>query len=281
MRFILFIGIVQSILFLGHWFLYETLVRFLGMTNPARLLTLKIALGLLSVSLVLTSLLAFRYTHLLVQCLYTVAVYWLGIFYLFILAAALCWIFFGLAKLRSLPFNKTIWIEILMGMSLMASLYGFINAGVIRMTHIDLQFPYLPDRWKGKTAVWVSDLHLGQVRNEGLARQIAARVEDLRPDIVFIGGDLYDGVATDLDKAIKPFSRIAVPYGTFFITGHHEEFGDHTPYLEAVRRAGIRVLYNEKVQLDGLQIIGVNYRDSRNQEQFRAILQKMNIDPQH
>ena len=32
MRFILFVSIVQSILFLGHWFLYRTLVRFLGVT---------------------------------------------------------------------------------------------------------------------------------------------------------------------------------------------------------------------------------------------------------
>jgi hypothetical protein len=34
-------------------------------------------------------------------------------------------------------------------------------------------------------------------------------------------------------------------------------------YLQAVRRAGMRVLYNEKVELDGLQIIGVDYRDTR------------------
>jgi len=39
-------------------------------------------------------------------------------------------------------------------------------------------------------------------------------------------------------------------------------------------------LDNEKVELDGLQIIGVDYRDSRNQEQFRTILQKMDIDRQ-
>ena len=79
-------------------------------------------------------------------------------------------------------------------------------------------------------------------------------------------------------EVIEPFSRISAPYGTYFITGNHEEFYDNTPYLEAVRRAGIRVLYNEKVDLDGLQIIGVDYRDSRREEQFRAILQKMGID---
>jgi predicted MPP superfamily phosphohydrolase len=240
---------------------------------------LKVVLGLLSVSLVLTSFLAFRYSNLLVRCLYTAAASWLGILYLFILASTLCWIFYGLAKLVHLPLDQKILIEILIGIALVASLYGFINAGTIRMTRISVEIPHLPDQWKGKTAVWVSDTHLGQVRNYGFARHLANMVQNLRPDIVFIGGDLYDGVAVDLDKTIEPFSKISAPYGTYFITGNHEEFSDSTPYLQAVRRAGIRVLYNEKVELDGLQIIGVDYRDSRREGDFRTILRRMGIDP--
>jgi predicted MPP superfamily phosphohydrolase len=279
MRFVLFVSIVQSILFLGHWFLYRTLVRFFEVAGPGKLLTLKVVSGLLSVSLVLTSFLAFRYSNLLIQCLYTAAASWLGILYLFILASILCWIFYGLAKLFHLPLDRKILIEVLMGIALLASLYGFINAEVIRITRISIQLPLLPGQWKGKTAVWVSDTHLGQVRNYGFARHIAAKVNDLRPDIVFIGGDLYDGVAVDLNKTIEPFSKISAPYGTYFITGNHEEFSDNTPYLQAVRRAGIHVLYNEKVELDGLQVIGVDYRGSRREEDFRTILQNIGIDP--
>src|SRR4030067_1911793 len=132
MRFILFISIVQSILFLGHWFLYRTLVRFFGVVNPFRLFTLKTALALLSISLVLTSFLAFRYLNLPVRCLYTGAASWLGIFYLFILASILCLVFYGLGKLFHLPLNGKILIEVLVGLALMASLYGFINAGGVR-----------------------------------------------------------------------------------------------------------------------------------------------------
>jgi predicted MPP superfamily phosphohydrolase len=117
------------------------------------------------------------------------------------------------------------------------------------------------------------------VRNYGFAQHIATKIRSLHPDIVLIGGDLYDGVAIDLDRVIEPFSTISAPYGTYFITGNHEEFYDNTPYLQAVRRAGIHVLYNQKVELDGLQIIGVDYRDSRRGEQFKTILQEMGIDP--
>jgi predicted MPP superfamily phosphohydrolase len=277
-RFIIFISIVQSILFFAHWFLYRTLVRFFGLGNPSILLSLRVAMVLLSVTLVGTSFLAFRYSNFLVRWFYTAAASWLGIFYLFILAAILAWIFYGLARLFHLPLDRRILIEILIGMALVASAYGFINAGVIRVTRISLELPNLSSQWKGKTAVWVSDTHLGQVRTHGFAQRIAATVQNLHPDIVFVGGDLYDGEAVDVDKVIEAFSRISAPYGTYFVTGNHEEFSDNTKYLEAVRRVGIRVLYNEMVNLDGLQIIGVDYRDSRTEERFKTILQKMGID---
>jgi uncharacterized protein len=278
MRFVFFISIIQSILFLGHWFLYRTLVRFFGLSSPAMLLTFKAAVGLLSVSLVSTSLLAFRYSNLPVRFLYTAAASWLGIFYLLILAAILCWIIYGLAQWFLFPLDHKRLMVILTGVALVASLYGFINSGVIRMTRMSLRLPNLPSQWKGKTAVWVTDMHLGEVRNYSFSQCIATKVQNLHPDILFIGGDLYDGVAVDLDKVIEPFSRISAPYGTYFITGNHEEFSDNTEYLQAVRRAGIQVLNNEMVELDGLQIIGVDYSDSRNKDQFQMILKKMGID---
>ncbi len=279
MRFVLFLSIVQSILFLGHWFLYRTVVRFSGVAGPTKLFTLRVALALLSVSLVTTSFLAFRYSNFLVRGVYTVAASWLGILYLFILASILCWIFYGLARLFHIPLNQKMLIGVLIGVALVVSVYGFINSGMIRITRINLPLPNCPDQWKGKAAVWVSDTHLGSVRNYEFAQDVAARIKSLHPDIVFIGGDLYDGEAVDLGRVIEPFSRISPPFGTYFVTGNHEEFVDNTPYLQAIRRAGIRVLYNEKVDLNGLQIIGVDYRDSRSEDQFRMILEKMDIDP--
>ena len=277
-RFILFIGTIQAILFLAHWFLYKTLVRFLIHSNPAVLLSLKVVLGLLSLSLVSVSFLAFRYSNIWVRLLYTAAVSWLGILYFLVLVACLSWLVYLCARLLHLSLNERILIEILFGVAVLASLYGVINSGTIRITRVNLELPHLPSQWRGKSAVWVSDTHLGQVRNYNFAKHIATMVQNLHPDILFIGGDLYDGVAGDLDKMIEPFSRISAPQGAYFITGNHEEFSDNTRYLQAIRNAGIRVLKNEMIRLDGLQIIGVDYRDSRSEEGLRMILQQMGID---
>jgi predicted MPP superfamily phosphohydrolase len=174
--------------------------------------------------------------------------------------------------------DQKILTEILFGVAILASVYGIINSGTIRVTRINAELPHLTAQWRGKTAVWVSDTHLGQVRNYRFAQHIATMVQNLHPDIIFIGGDLYDGVAGDLDKMIEPFSRITASQGTYFITGNHEEFSDNARYLQAVRRAGIRVLNNEMINLDGLQVIGVDYRDSRSEKQFRMVLKQIRID---
>jgi predicted MPP superfamily phosphohydrolase len=277
-RFVLFIGSVQTILFLAHWFLYKTLVRFIVHSNPTILLSLKVILGLLSVSLVSVSFLAFRYSNIWVRCLYTAAASWLGILYFLFLVACLSWLTYGCTKLFHFSLNQRLLAEILFGVAILASLYGVINSGLIRVTRINLELPHLPSQWRGKTAVWVSDTHLGQVRNYNFAKHIATMVQNLHPDIFFIGGDLYDGVAGDLDKMIEPFSQISAPQGAYFITGNHEEFSDNTRYLQAIRHAGIRILKNEMINLDGLQIIGVDYRDSRSEQGFRMILQQLGID---
>jgi len=39
------------------------------------------------------------------------------------------------------------------------------------------------------------------------------------------------------------------------------------------------VLENKKIILDGLQIVGVHYRDSANEERFRSILRQVALDP--
>jgi len=68
------------------------------------------------------------------------------------------------------------------------------------------------------------------------------------------------------------------PLGTFFVEGNHEEFRDPAKYLEAVRASGVRVLNNEKADIDGLQILGVPYRHATHEGHFRSVLEAIGID---
>src|SRR4030065_2812893 len=117
MRFFLFISVVQSILLFGHWLLYRTLVPFFGVTHPAQLWPLRVAMGLVSVSLIGSSFFSFRYSNLLVRTFYTASVSWLGICYLLVLASLLAWTVYGLTKLFHLPIDRRTLIIVLVGIA--------------------------------------------------------------------------------------------------------------------------------------------------------------------
>ena len=70
----------------------------------------------------------------------------------------------------------------------------------------------LPDRWRGRTALVFSDLHLGNINGVRFARRIAAMAQRLNPDIIFIPGDLFDGTKADPRQTLqRPSSSLRRP----------------------------------------------------------------------
>ena len=272
------VSIIQAFLFLVHLALYATWTFFWGVQDSSRVAELRIALAILSVSFVAASLLAHQYFNPLVRAAYTVASVWLGFLSFFFLAACACWILYGVPLLFGMHVEKHALAAVCFGLALLAGIAAIVNAAWTRVVRVTIKLPNLPAAWRGRTAALVSDLHLGHVRNAGFLRRIVRKLSQLRPDVLFIPGDLYDGTAVDLARLAKPWSEFSAPLGAYFITGNHEQFSSPTKYLDAVRQSGIRVLQNEKIVLDGLQIVGVHYHDSTNVERFRSILRQVNLD---
>lgn len=281
-RLFVFISIVQSILFLGHLFLYVTLVRFVGVQS----LTAKIALALLSVSFVSASLRAWYSEHVLVRVWYTVSALWLGTASYLMWASVLCWIVYGIAQVFRLRWEPRMIAACLFSAAVLVALYGVINAARLRVTRINARLPNLPAQWRGRVAALVSDTHLGHVRNGRFIRRVVRTLASLKPDVVFLAGDLYDGTAGNFEHLAEPWTALttphsppAVPYGVYYIAGNHEEFYGEAEYHEPLVRAGVCELNNQKVEIDGLQVVGVHYRDATHPERYRAILRNAAIDP--
>ena len=274
----IFVAVVQSILILTHLFLYETWTFFWGTMDSSTLIRLQATLALLSVSFVAASLLAFRYSNFLIRIVYTLSAIWLGLVNFFFLAACACWVVCVVPLLLGARMERRPLAVAFFGLALLTGIYGAVNASWTRVKRITVRLPNLPESWRGRTAALVSDLHLGHVRNRGFVRHIVRMLARLHPDAVFLTGDLYDGTAVNLDRLAQPWAEFSAPLGSYFVTGNHEEFSSPTKYLETVKRSGIRVLNNEKITLDGLQIVGVNYRDSVNVEEFRSILKRAALD---
>ena len=90
-----FVAVFQSVVLLGHIFLYETWNYFWHPPVKAGFSPLQITLAILSVSFVAASLLAFRYTNPLLRWFYTLSAVWLGALSFFFFAAIACWITYG------------------------------------------------------------------------------------------------------------------------------------------------------------------------------------------
>jgi predicted MPP superfamily phosphohydrolase len=278
-RIAIFTSIIQAILFAVHWFVYATWMSFAEPANTLGVSAAQIILLLLSVSFVITSLLAFRYSNILIRVFYTISAVWLGMLSFFFLAASLSWLTYAATALLGLPLHKQTIALLFFVLAACASVYAIINALWIRVRRISVKLPNLPESWRGRVAALVSDVHLGHIRGRGFTQRIVHMLLRLRPDVVFITGDLFDGTSANLERVTEPWVHLAPPLGAFFVAGNHEEFSGHSKYLDAVRASGIRVLENEKVSLDGLDLVGVHHGALVHSEAFRSILRKASLDP--
>jgi len=274
----IFASVVQAFLFLVHFAIYETWSFFWAATDVSRAAELRIALAILCVSFVTASLLGHQYFNPVVRALYMIASVWLGLVNFFFLAACASWIAYGVPLLFGVHLEKHAVAAVCFGLGLLAGICAIVNAAWTRVVRVTVKLPNLPDAWRGRTAALVSDLHLGHVRNTGFLRRIVRKLSQLHPDVLFIPGDMFDGTPVDLARLEKPWADFSAPLGSYFITGNHEQFTSPTKFLDAVRLSGIRVLDNEKIVLDGLQIVGVGYNDSTNVERFQSILRQAALD---
>ena len=273
-----FVAIIQSVLFLIHLFLYETWTFSpIGKDTPGAF-WIKLALGFLSVSFVAASLLAFRYTNPPLRVFYRAAAVWLGLLTFLFVAAVASWIIFGVARLVGEDMNFHLTVELLFGVAAVTGFCGVFNASWTRITRTTVRLANLPEAWRGRKAALISDLHLGHVRNGMFLRRMVAKIVKEKPDVIFIAGDLYDGTAIDAPRAAEPLNKLVAPRGVFFVAGNHEQFGNDSKYLHAVAAAGVRVLNNEKVEVDGLQILGVPYRHATHDGHLASVLRDARMD---
>jgi uncharacterized protein len=273
-----FVAVVQSVLFLIHYLLYETWTFSSGVSGTTGAFWIKVALGFWSVSFIAASLLAFRYTNAALRAFYRAAAVWMGLVSFLFLAAVFCWMIFWVARLAGRDMNFHGMVEGFFGAAIIAGLYGVFNASWTRITRTTVRLANLPEAWRGRRAALISDVHLGHVRNGSFLRRMVAKILKEEPDAIFIAGDLYDGTAIDARRAAEPLQDLVAPQGVYFVAGNHEQFGDDSKYLHAIGAAGVRVLNNEKVEVDGLQIAGVPYRDAARGGDFASALRGIRLD---
>jgi predicted MPP superfamily phosphohydrolase len=276
------ICVIQIILLLAHWLIFSTWIAFWPGLAPAAVADLHAAMLVLAFSFVVASLLSFRFSNLAVRLVYWLAAAWLGFLNFFFWASLLAWMVWFALWLAHVPAHhaavRPLIVGILYSIAALMGVYGLFNARIIRIRRIAVELPNLPASWRGRRAVMLSDLHLGPINGVQFCRRVVAKAQSFQPDVVFLPGDVFDGTKGDLDRLVAPLKQLTPPLGIYFSTGNHEEFSDPTHYIEAISRAGIRVLGNELVSVDGVQVAGVFYHNSSSPLRMKTALDGMHLD---
>jgi uncharacterized protein len=275
---IIFVLVFFVVLALLHFAIYKTFLHLGFITDRRLIIAARIKIILLAISFPLMSMLASRYDGSLVKILYLISAVWIGTGYVLIAVVLVYWFLFGASKILMLDFNPKKVGGILFSLAILLSAYGIWHSTAIKIRKVDISISNLPSVWKGRTAVLVADTHFGDVRGKNFSKRVSKVIQELQPDIVFIAGDYFDGVKVDNEAMTTPWQSVGAPLGTYFANGNHEHYNDTLAFNRAIESAGIRVLNSNKVEIDGLQIIGTDYADTTKKESFVATLEKIGID---
>ncbi|MDO5850360.1 MAG: metallophosphoesterase [Methanobacteriaceae archaeon] len=121
------------------------------------------------------------------------------------------------------------------------------------------------------TILYISDLHYDTIQNPNLLKENIAKMNDIHPDIIVLGGDIADERTSkeSMKEAFKELGKLNSSYGTYFVYGNHDEQPNERDYIDgtkpytnnelisAIEDNGIVILEDSKVKINNdLILIG-------------------------
>ncbi len=134
------------------------------------------------------------------------------------------------------------------------SVFGILNAYNTRVKAIEIPIAGLSEEI---TLMHLTDIHIGHFRGVKFLGNLVKQTNNLKPDIVVITGDLFDGKVRLKQEILEPLKQLDAP--AFFVEGNHDGYTGVEKVKELVRNTGVRVLENEVFEVAGIQLAGLNH----------------------
>lgn len=120
---------------------------------------------------------------------------------------------------------------------------------------VELSSTDIPDALNGMNILFFSDLDYGTFMNEDRLNSLVSKINDLAPDVIIFGGDLYDTDAQASDDAntilTNAFTSLKATYGKYAVYGDSDDRS--TDMINTVntiyKAADVEVLNNKSVSL--------------------------------
>ncbi|MGZ7095822.1 MAG: metallophosphoesterase [Methanobacterium sp.] len=258
----LFISVIFMVFLALNYFIFFTMGNLLSLSNNV----IYYLIFLFALSYPAAAVLERTVSHVLTRAFYTFSSAWMGISIFIVI------ILIGYEILNLIfyvpPFIAGISI---IALASILSAYSILNSIPLEIKNVEITIPTLK---RNMNVVQLSDIHIGSVRNSGFMKKIAQKTNELNPDIVLITGDTVDGSAKLHPNMFNAIENIKAP--VFLVIGNHEVYEGLENVLRVLKTLNINILRNEIIEIQDIQIIGVDYSYQRNH--LKNVLSKLKID---
>lgn len=124
-----------------------------------------------------------------------------------------------------------------------------------------------------------SDTHLGKFFGTKQLDKLAEIFRQEKVDLILMPGDIMDDdtVAFEAENMLPSLAKLQAPLGTYATLGNHDFFGQEQVIYQAIEQAGIKVLWDQALEVDGkFVIVGRNDELYRERPTAEQILQNVN-----
>ncbi|MBQ0065110.1 MAG: metallophosphoesterase [Firmicutes bacterium] len=151
----------------------------------------------------------------------------------------------------------------------------FINPYLLRQKYETITDAKIPSNMEEVSIVYFSDLLYGNYTTTETVDKTFAMIEELDPDILIFGGDVFDHEMRPtpkmLDEIQEHFSKIKAPLGKYAVYGEMDLEDIHKEKLAQLYfNANVEVLNNQNLRIgnhskSSIRIIGLSDEDSLDQ----------------
>ena len=173
-----------------------------------------------------------------------------------------------------------------------------ILGSVYGMNHIELtEYNLTTDKIDNESysILFISDVHYGTVQNTQLVKDSILKMNNLKPDIVVLGGDIVDERTTkeSMQEIFEELGKINSTYGTYYIFGNHDrqpytsdyENGNRTftdsDLNQSIEKNRIKILNDDKIIINNdIVLVGrsdAEWEDSINRTDVNEILNESDL----
>jgi len=257
--FLAFLVIIMTIYAALHAAVYFSLVHFFQIVGPQNKQILAVALAVLGLGFIVASVLAHWGDNRVMRAYYFISGAWVGLLVNILLTFVLTWIIVLAGRFLGTNVPVQTLGIIAIGIALAYTAYGAWSARSVKIKQMEIAIPNLPEQWKGKKIVHIADIHLGYVFRDMFFNHVVEKINEQNADIVAITGDLFDGTNIDINWFIDPLNEIKATKGVYYVTGNHETYIGVEKVYEMLEKTNVKVLKDSLVQMDGIQLLGVEY----------------------